>query len=89
RPGIKELLSQLYQAIETDPALKAEEKAEALEQLQTLAEAAKNPKEEATQKTAKNALTMLKGIIFGLPSAVGVVEACNKLLPAIAQLFGL
>ncbi|MDB9513336.1 pentapeptide repeat-containing protein, partial [Kamptonema animale CS-326] len=89
QPGIKELLSQLHQAIEADPALKAEDKAEALEQLQTLAEAGKNPKQEATQKTAKNALTMLKGIIFGLPSAVGVVEACNKLLPAIAQLFGL
>jgi hypothetical protein len=32
---------------------------------------------------------MLKGIIFGLPSAAAVVEACNKLLPAIAQLFGI
>ena len=89
QPGIKELLNQLHQAIEAESSFKPEDKAEALAQLQTLAEAGKTPKESATQKTAKTALTMLKGIIFGLPSAAAVVEACNKLLPAIAQLFGI
>jgi uncharacterized protein YjbI with pentapeptide repeats len=89
QPGIKELLNQLHQAIAAETSLNPEDKAEALAQLQTLAEAGKNPKESATQKTAKTALTMLKGIIFGLPSAAAVVEACNKLLPAIAKLFGI
>jgi hypothetical protein len=54
-----------------------------------LAEAAQNPKEPEKQDLADTAITMLKGLISGLPSAATLVEACSKLLPAVASLLGL
>ena len=87
--GIKELLSQLQDAIIQSTYLPEEDKAEALEQVQALAEAGKNPQESTKQKTAKTAITMLKGIFTGLPAVASLVEAGNKLLPAISKLFGL
>ncbi|MBD0265520.1 MAG: pentapeptide repeat-containing protein [Tolypothrix sp. Co-bin9] len=89
KPGIKELLSQLQDAIIQSTYLPEEEKAEALEQVKALADAGKNPQESTKQKTAKTAITMLKGIFTGLPAVASLVEAGNKLLPAIAKLFGL
>ncbi|MEH2256875.1 pentapeptide repeat-containing protein [Nostoc sp.] len=89
KPGIKELLSQLQDAIIQSTYLSEEDKAEALEQVKTLAEAGKNPQESTKQKTAKTAITMLKGIFTGLPAVASLVEAGNKLLPAISKLFGL
>jgi len=89
KPGIKELLSQLQDAIIQSTYLPEEEKTEALEQVKNLAEAGKNPQESTKQKTAKTAITMLKGIFTGLPAVASLVEAGNKLLPAIAKLFGL
>ncbi|MEH2287384.1 pentapeptide repeat-containing protein [Nostoc sp.] len=89
KPGIKELLSQLQDAIIQSTYLPEEDKAEALEQVKALAEAGKNPQESTKQKTAKTAITMLKGIFTGLPAVASLVEAGNKLLPAISKLFGL
>ncbi|MEH2365551.1 pentapeptide repeat-containing protein [Nostoc sp.] len=89
KPGIKELLSQLQDAIVQSTYLSEEDKAEALEQVNALAEAGKNPQESTKQKTAKTAITMLKGIFTGLPAVASLVEATNKLLPAISKLFGL
>nr|MDZ8049181.1 pentapeptide repeat-containing protein [Nostoc sp. DedQUE02] len=89
KPGIKELLSQLQDAIVQSTYLSEEDKAEALEQVNTLAEAGKSPQESTKQKTAKTAITMLKGIFTGLPAVASLVEAGNKLLPAISKLFGL
>ncbi|MEH1785134.1 MAG: pentapeptide repeat-containing protein [Nostoc sp.] len=89
KPGIKELLSQLQDAIIQSTYLSEEDKTEALEQVNTLAEAGKNPQESTKQKTAKTAITMLKGIFTGLPTVASLVEATNKLLPAISKLFGL
>ncbi|MBD2533217.1 hypothetical protein H6G97_28060 [Nostoc flagelliforme FACHB-838] len=89
KPGIKELLSQLQDAIIQSTYLSEEEKAEALEQVKALAEAGKTPQESTKQKTAKTAITMLKGIFSGLPAVASLVEAGNKLLPAIAKLFSL
>jgi uncharacterized protein YjbI with pentapeptide repeats len=89
KPGIKELLTQLQEAISESADLPETEKAEALEQVQALAEAGKNPQESTKQKTAKTAITMLKGIFTGLPAIASLVEAGNKLLPAISKLFGL
>ncbi|MEH2330179.1 pentapeptide repeat-containing protein [Nostoc sp.] len=88
KPGIKELLSQLQDAIIQSTYLSEEDKAEALEQVKALAEAGKNPQESTKQKTAKTAITMLKGIFTGLPAVASLVEATNKLLPAISKLFG-
>ncbi len=87
--GIKELLTQLKEAIEADTNLTEEDKAEALEQVKALAEAGKNPQEGAMQKASKTAIKILKGTVAGLPSAATLVEASNKLLPAIASFLGL
>jgi hypothetical protein len=89
KPGIKELLTQLQEAISQSSDLPDEEKAEALEQVKALAEAGKTPEESTKQKTAKTAITMLKGIFSGLPAVASLLEAANKLLPAIANLFSL
>ena len=89
KPGIKELLTQLQAAISQSTELSDDDKAEALEQVKTLAEAAKTPQENASKKTAKTAITMLKGIFTGLPAVASLVEAGNKLLPLISKLFGL
>ncbi|NMF63510.1 pentapeptide repeat-containing protein [Brasilonema octagenarum] len=88
-PGIKELLTQLQEAIEADTNLTEEDKAEALEQVKALAEAGKNPQEGAMQKGAKTAMKILKGTVAGLPSAATLVEACSKLLPLISKFLGL
>lgn len=89
KPGIKELLTQLQESISQSTELSDDDKAEALEQVQSLAEAAKTPQENTSKKTAKTAITMLKGIFTGLPAVASLVEAGNKLLPLIAKLFGL
>ncbi|MEG4144643.1 hypothetical protein [Microcoleus sp. Pol12B5] len=85
-PGIKELLTELQTAIEAETDLSDDDKAEALDQVKTLAEVGKNPQESTMQKTGKTAMKILKGTIAGLPSAATLVEACSKLLPAIASL---
>ncbi|MEG4447184.1 low-complexity protein, partial [Microcoleus sp. AT9_B5] len=67
-PGIKELLTQLQTAIEAETDLSDDDKAEALEQVKTLAEVGKNPQESTMQKAGKTAMKILKGTIAGLPS---------------------
>ena len=88
-PGIKELLTQLQTAIETDTNLSNEDKAEALEQVQKIAEAGQQPEDEGVQKIVKKSVTFLKGIISDLPSAVELVKSCATLLPLVTKFFGL
>ncbi|NEP17909.1 MAG: hypothetical protein F6J97_13560 [Leptolyngbya sp. SIO4C1] len=84
---LKDLLTQLQAAIETEPALSPDDKAEALDQVKTLAAAGQSP--QAKQPLAKRAITMLKGITAGLTETTKLVGACSRLLPAIGLLFGL
>jgi uncharacterized protein YjbI with pentapeptide repeats len=85
-PGIKELLTQLQTAIEAETNLSDDDKAEALEQVKTLAEVGKNPQDSTMQKAGKTAMKILKGTIAGLPTTATLLEACSKLLPMIASL---
>ena len=89
KPGIKELLVQLQEAIANESELDDEDKAEALEQIKNLAEAGQNPTEGKMQKLAKKATTMLRGIAAALPDATKLVQTCKEILPAIATFFGL
>lgn len=89
KPGIKEVLTDLQAAIEADTNLSEEDKAEALEQVQKIAEAGQKPEEGAMQKMAKNSLTFLKGLIVDLPSTVELVKTCANLIPVIKLFFGL
>ena len=86
-PGVKELLTQLKTAIEDDTNLSGDDKAQALAQVQVLAEAGNNPSEN--QQQAKGAIRFFRGLVQELPNATNFVEACSKLIPAIARLFGL
>ena len=84
--GLRELLTQLQAAIEAESELPDEDKAEALEQVNVLAEAGKSPEDTFLQKASKTAMKILKGTISSLPDAAKLVESGVKLLPIIAAL---
>ena len=86
QPGIKELLTELQTAIEAETNLSDKSKALALKQVKALAEVGKNPQESTMQEAGETAMTMLKGILAGLPTTATLLEACSKLLPMIANL---
>jgi hypothetical protein len=86
QPNLKELLTQLQKAIETETELPNEDKAEALEQVKTLAEAGQTPEDNNLQKAAKTAMKILKGTTAGLSETTKLVLECSKLLPAISAL---
>jgi uncharacterized protein YjbI with pentapeptide repeats len=94
RPGIKELLVQLQAVLESadEAALQPDDKADALEQVKVLAEAAQKPEEEKKTLGAK-AVRFLRRIVdavpTALPTASKLVEEVNKLVPAIVTLLGL
>jgi hypothetical protein len=87
--GIKELLSQLTEAISTSSDLDDEDRTEALEQVKTLAEAGKNPNDGAMKKMARTAIKILQGTVSGLPDIAKLADASSKLLPLITKFFGL
>lgn len=74
-----ELLTELQTLIEAETNLADKNKEKALKQVKALAEAAQNPKAEEKQDLADTAITMLKGIITGFPSAATLIEACTKI----------
>ncbi len=84
---IKELLSQLQDAISNETSLEDEDKSDALEEVNNLADATQNPDEG--KKKAKKAIRILKGIFISLPTATKVVQNLDKLLEAISKLPGL
>jgi hypothetical protein len=86
---LKHWLAQLQAAIEAEPDLKEDDKADALTQVGELAKAGQNPQEGGMKKLAKQATTMLKGITAGLSEASKLAIACKDLLPLITGLFGL
>ncbi|MEM1169829.1 MAG: hypothetical protein AAGJ08_12310 [Cyanobacteria bacterium P01_H01_bin.35] len=86
KPGIKESLTQLQKAIEAESNLSQEDKEEALKQLQSLAEAGKNP--QGNQQIAKGVIRFFKGLFTELPKTAKLIEQWENLLPAIASLFG-
>ena len=86
KPGIKEALTQLQAAIEAESNLSQEDKEEALNKLQSLAEAGKNPQEN--KQKAKGVIRFFKGLFTELPKTAKLIEQWEKLLPAIASFFG-
>ena len=88
KPGIKELLTQLQAAIESDPNLSKDDRNDALEQVKNLAEAAQNPNDATMKNQAKIADRMLGRIMKSVPQATKFLEFCNNLLPLITKAFG-
>jgi uncharacterized protein YjbI with pentapeptide repeats len=85
---LADLLKKLQTAIEneTDQPL---DKDEALEQVNTLAQAGQNPQDAPLKKEANKAVKLLRGAIAVLPSTATLVKACSELLPAIMKLLSL
>ena len=77
KPEIKELLTQLQDAIATSTDLDNDDKAEALEQVGALAEVGKNPSDGVMKKAAKTAMKILKGTAASLPTATKLVVHHN------------
>ena len=88
-PKLADLLQHLQSAIESDAQLPEKEKAKALKQVKALEEAGQNPKDEDKKELADTAITMLKGILSGIPAIAACVKASQELLPLITSLFGL
>jgi uncharacterized protein YjbI with pentapeptide repeats len=86
---LADLLKQLQTAINNEPNLLPEDKAEALTEVNVLAEAGKNPQKETQQKKANIALEILKNMITALTPTATLAKACSELLPAITKLLGL
>jgi len=86
---LKDLLTQLETAIQSEPNLSEGQKTEALEEVKEIAAAGQKPQDGPMKKAAKRAITTLKGMTVGVDTATKFVEACNGLLPAISLLFGL
>ena len=86
-PGIKDLLTQIQQAID-DPNLPEDDKKQTLEQLQVLAEAGQNPQNASMQKKAKKAVGFLQVIADGVEPATKLAKACAQVLPKIMVFFG-
>ena len=86
KPGIKESLTQLQKAIEAESNLSQEDKEEALNKLQSLAEAGKNPQEN--KQKAKGVIRFFKGLFTELPKTAKLIQQWEELLPKIASFFG-
>ncbi|MDE5104663.1 MAG: hypothetical protein O4807_17375 [Trichodesmium sp. St19_bin2] len=89
KPGIKELLTQLKEAIASEPNISEDDQETALEEIKNLAQAATHPGNEGMKKIAKRAIQMLKGIFSGLPTIAKLAETAKVTLPALASMFGL
>lgn len=86
QPGLKEHLLELQATIEEEPTLSIEDKADALEEVKVLAEAAQDPEK---QGLGRKAIKVLKGTVASLPDAAKLAEACKTLLPLIAKAIGI
>jgi hypothetical protein len=72
-PQLADLLRQLQTAINKEPTLPDEDKAEALTEVNVLAEAAKNPQKETQKEKANLALKILNKMIENLPSTATLI----------------
>lgn len=88
-PNIKELLTQLQQAIENDSDLSDPDKADLLEQVQALAEAKQTEEPAKKEGLTRKARKMFEATLSSLPQTASIVEACSKLLPMILKALGL
>lgn len=87
--GLKEILSELQEAVSNESALSDKDKLKALEQLEKLAKAGQNPNDRNMKELADNSTTMLRGLTFNLPNVTKLAESCSKLLPIVSGIFGL
>ena len=86
--SLKQLLTQLQQAIETDTALPAPDKADLLEQVNNLATAGQTEALAEKEGLTRKAKKMFEATLLSLPDTAKIVEASSKLLPIILKVLG-
>jgi uncharacterized protein YjbI with pentapeptide repeats len=89
QPNLKELLTQLQQAIENDSDLSDLDKADLLEQVQALAEAKQTEEPAKKEGLARKARKMFEATLSSLPQTASIVESCSNLLPMVLKALGL
>jgi uncharacterized protein YjbI with pentapeptide repeats len=89
KPGIKELLIQLQQAIEETIELSVGEKVLLLEQVKVFADAKQTSEPEKRTGLVQKAKLIFEAILKVLPDTAKLAETCNKLLPMILKALGL
>lgn len=85
--SLKELLTQLQKAIESEPNLSNDEKEEALGEICKLAKAGTKPQEGSMKRMSKRASESLKSIASVLVDTSKMAKACESLLPMISSFF--
>jgi hypothetical protein len=88
RPTLKDLLTQLQGAIETDAALPDPDKADLLEQVRNLAAAQQTEEPAQKEGLVRKAKKIFEATLQGLPETAKIAEACSKLLPMILRVLG-
>jgi hypothetical protein len=89
KPGIKELLIQLQQAIEETTELSVGEKVLLLEQVKVFADVKQTSEPEKRTGLVQKAKLIFETILKVLPNTAKLAETCNKLLPMILKALGL
>ncbi len=85
QPGIRELLTKLQQAIETETELDDLDKSDALEEVQILAEASQNDDRNAKTIISSKSVRRLGRIVNELPDTATLPIVSQEVLPAIAN----
>ena len=80
------VLRKLEKAIATELLFDAEDKKEAMEQVQVLVEAWQNSEDREKRRRGNEAIQYLKGMSGEFPDGAEFSTACSQLLPAIATL---
>ena len=88
QPNLKELLTQLQQAIQADADLPDPDKSDLLEQVQALAEAKQAEEPAKREGLTRKAMKMFDATLKSLPDTAKIVEACSKLLPLVLKALG-
>jgi hypothetical protein len=88
QPNLKELLTQLQQAIQADVDLPDPDKSDLLEQVQALAEAKQAEEPAKREGLTRKAMKMFDATLKSLPDTAKIAEACSKLLPLVLKALG-
>lgn len=88
QPNLKQLLTELKDAIATDADLPDTDKADLLEQVQNLAVAKQTEEPAQKEGLVRKAKKIFTATLNSLPDTAKLAEACSKLLPLILKALG-
>ncbi|MEO0971115.1 MAG: hypothetical protein AAFX80_23085 [Cyanobacteria bacterium J06639_18] len=86
---LAEILTILQKSIVDDASLSENQKKEALEALETIAEEGKKPPKERIMKLCSMALNALKGVTTAITDASKLAETLKNYLPTLTSLLGI